>query len=526
MARPANPILPAAALLTLIAAAAAVAFAASGETGAPALEQDGVWRARGNWDVGDGDAVVHDGEAIEVLGNLTVHGNATLLLVNATLTVQDRTPYSHAVRVTEGAFFELKNATLLVERAGDALVSDGGEFWGERCVLRFNGSSSAELALRAENGRLRFTDCQVQTDAHWALGARASNVDVLDCDFVTLEGEPSDIRLGGSGRYLFDTTRFGTLDLEGPTSATFYSTVRFFLFSPEGAPVAGQVNGTGAYGEFFSVATTPGAPAAVRLRWREFLDSEGSYPPEARGSPGPVLVTAVNASVGGNSTAFWVAAHRTNLSVILDGPFDLGFLSFTVIGKTLEGPPLIRAYYIELDETVSPLIRIQNNGAFPSPQARIEVVRVALDPSSRQPEGGVWNETVLEVPSLARGESWNATFTFAVGTFGGEDTSTTPCTTSVSYTSSLRASLQGGAAGDFAPWNDAREFTVVAFKVEAVPGPTCPQGGTEMLPLLAGGAAAAVVGVGAITYWFAETRVARRAARKRPPDGEGPPPQG
>jgi hypothetical protein len=512
-------VLAGAALLAL-AAVALLGAAARAETGAPALELDGVWRARGDWTVDDGEVVVHAGERIEVFGNLTVEANASLQIVNSTVFFGGGPPGPRWLALREAAVLELSNATLDAA-APFTFTSVGGTLLASESLLRLGGGSASGASIEASGGHTVLSAVQVRSGDPLALRAVGGALEAKDADFADLAGASADIVLDG-GVHALDTTRFRTVIASTRPSVTVYATVRFFLEGPGGAPVAGRVNGTAAYGERFDIETAPDAPRAVRFTWFQDGAFEGNITEGSTRAPAPVAFTAANGTVGGNTTAAWIAHHRENITVVLDGPYDLAVAVLRIDGRTAQGPPLKRAYYIEIGEPFTVVVQVENQGAQRSPPATLVFMRTALDPGTWLPIGPGPATEPLDIPSLSPGQTWTGSLDLAADTFGGGDDSSTPCTHTRSFTSGVNARTVDPGGGDFAPWNDERALTVVAYDVTAVPGPECVAPNDPVLIAIGAGICVAIVAAVWVSYHYSDAQVARRAASRarRPP----PPP--
>ncbi len=510
------------AILLLVAAVAlcALALRTAAETGAPALEIDGVWRAHGDWTVSASEVVAHENESIEVAGNLTLEQGAELRLSNVTIVFPSNANAGRSVRVGQDGNLSLNNVSFRAQNANDTIVVRGGRLVAQGSTLAFEGHAATPTSLRLENSHLELSDTTVVTDAALALEARASRVDSLDSQLIHWTGAPSDILLAGPADYKLDTTKFGTLFVEDRPTVVLYSTVRFFLESTGGGQVQGRLNGTGVFGEFFFIDTGPNATASLRLKWLDLGNAEANLTAAERRSPGPVQFSAVSDGVGGNTTAVYLDSERVNVTVVLDGTFDLSVESPTVINGTLETLGLRRAYYVSVNETSVILVRVTNKGFAPSPATAVAVVRLALNGSSWRPEGERALAT-LEVPSLAPGASANFTVNLAPGTYGGFLDAGGTCTSSTSYASAVSVRIAQPGPGDFRPWDDSAESNVIAYDVHPVYGPGCPAPTANALPILAAGALAAVAAVALLTRFLSEGQVAKRAAQrekaKRPP---------
>lgn len=513
-------LLPVALLVLMSGAVALAAQAARAETGAPALELDGVWRARGDWVIDEAELIVHDGERVEVFGNLTVGTNATLSLLNGSLVFMDTQGQPRWLRVLPGALLRVSNESVTAHGAFNASI-DGAVFDGTQCAVRFTGSAGAAVSLTVQDGAFLAEDCQFYSDAARVLEASISQVQTVDCDFVTLAGDGAPFMIEGPGLHVIDTTRFGNLTLEGGAGALLYATVRFFLETPGGAPAAGHVNGTSPFDETFSMDTSPGAPAAVRLTW--FVGTTGQTISEgASQAVHAVEFTAFNATVGGNSTTVRVSHHRENFTVVLDGPYDIGVDAFRVVDHTFEGPPLKRAYYLQMGENATLSVTVANNGAAASSPAMLVVARAPLNPSTWAPTGEASPIGSVLVPALAPGERWTWNLSISADAFGGVHNSTTPCTQTASYTAGYRALFVPADAGDFASWDNEREFTAMTYKVEERPETKCVDENSSVLPLIAAGGIGAVAAAVALAYWFSEAQVTKRATRKAAAPKEKP----
>jgi hypothetical protein len=508
-------------LFLATSALCALELQANAETGAPALEIDGVWRAHGDWTVNAGETVVHENESIEVAGNLTVEQGAELTLSNVTIVFPSNANESRSVSVGAEAGFDLFNVSLRAQNANDAVVVHGGHLVALVSTLAFEGHARSTPSLWLENGRLLLNDTTVVTDSALAFEARDTRVDTLDSQLVNGTGVPSDILIAGSSYHEFDTTKFGTLFVEDRPNVVFYSTVRFFLVSTGGEPAQGQVNGTGAFGEFFFLDTGPNATAALRLEWLSLEGAQANLTAAERRSPAPVRFTAVSDGVGGNTTQVFLGAERVNVTVVLDGTFDLSVDAPTVINATLETLGLRRAYYVGVNESSVILIRVTNKGFEASPATTVAIVRVALNGSSWRPESER-ALTSLEVPALAPGASVNFTVPITPGAYGGFLDAGGTCTSSTSYASAVSSRVQQPGPGDFRPWDDVAESNLIAYDVHPVYGPGCPAPTADALPFLAAGALGAVVAVAFISRFFSEAQVIKRHARKE--NAKRPPP--
>ncbi len=518
------------ALLALLALASAGALsgAARAETGAPALDPDGVWRARGDWTVDAGEAVVNEARAIEAFGNVSISPGASLDFRNVSLRLVGAGlgGAGHVLTVNAGARLGLSNSTLLAEGALDQIEAFHALIEADACVLRFRHNASFGAAVDGFASQINLSGCLVETDADLAVRVRnGAGLSTADCDFLRADGEPADIFVGSPSSGRLDTTRFGALRTLGSPFVVGFATVRFFLTDRSGLPQAGRVNGTGPWGELFNVLTAPNETAAVRLKWFEYPAAPPELSPEARAQGALLTFTAAAAGVGANNSAARLDAHRVNLTVVLWGSIDLSVESFTVYGKSFDGPALRRAYYVELNGTQALLVRVANRGVGRSPPVRFNLTQTALATDSWAPRDSHFEGT-LEVGALAPGESANFSLAFLPGPFGGFKDDSGPCFTSVSYTSGLTLSLVDNLSEDFAPWNNARSFTLVAFRVEGDPAGACTKPGTETLPYLVVAGAAAVATVAFITHRYSDHAVAKRAARAPPQRGGSGPKDG
>jgi hypothetical protein len=509
-------------LFLVIAAVALCAFAfrGSAETGAPALEFDGVWRAHGDWTVNGGDQVLHLNESVEVAGNLTVEGGAHLELANVSIVFPANTNVSRAIRVEQDGLLLLRNVSLLARNSNDTVIVRGGEFVAQGSTLAFEGQAGKARSMWFENSVFGLNDSTVVTDAVLALEARTSDVEAMDSQLINWSGGASDILLGGPALYNLDTTKFGTLFVEDRPTVVLYSTVRFFLFDTSGGPAAGRVNGTGAFGELFFLDTAPNATASMRLTWLDLVGTQTNLTAGERRSAAPVQFTAVSEGVGGNTTTVNLDRERVNVTVVLDGTFDLAVEAPTVLNGTLETLGLRRAYYVSVNETSVVLVRVTNRGFAPSPATTIAVVRLALNGSSWRIEGERALVS-LAVPPLDPGAVVNFTVPLTPGNYGGFLDAGGTCTSSTSYASAVSVRIEQPGPGDFRPWDDGAESNVIAYDVHPAYGPSCPTPTADALPFLAAGAIAAVTAVALITRFFSEGQVAKRAVKreraKRPP---------
>ena len=520
----------AALVLAALAGATALAGAARAETGAPALEPDGVWRARGDWTLEPADVVAHANRTIEVSGNLTVGPDAALTMDNVTLAFPAVATGPRTLWLEPRARFEFKGSALLAEGPQDRIVADQAVLVAEACTMRLSQDASVASALEAIAAEIDLTGCQVESNAQFVIRVRGGTLRAGDCDFLRADGTEADIAVEAPGSAVLDTTRWATLRTVGAPQVTGFATVRFFLLDSGGVPQAGNVNGTGPWGEHFTVFTAPNRTAAVRLKWFDYAAAPSEVTLASRTPSLPLTYTAVAPGVGANNSAAPLAAHRVNVTVALLGSFDLAVQSFTLFGKGLEGPPLRRAYYVEINDSQAVLLRVENRGVGRSPPVRFNLTLTALAPDSWAPLESR-SLRAVEVPALAPGASANFSVDFLPGPFGGFKDDSGPCFTSVSYTSALGVSLVDNTSEDFALWNNARSFTVVAFEVSGDPTGACSKPGTDLLPYLALSGGAAVAAVAFMTHRFSDLEVARRAARVPPPaapddleNQEGPPP--
>ena len=512
---------PAAGLVLLLALAAAALSAggASGETGAPALEQDGVWRAHGDWVIEPEEEVVHAGETVEVFGNVTVGQNASLSFVNSTFSFGVATGGSRLMAVNQGAL-SITNTTAIAE-GGASWSLDNAAVHATTCTLRFERSAGAAWSIRASAGTLKMGDCQLLSDAGLVLDASDALVQATDCDFARLDGTSANLQIAGKGVHELDTTRFGTLYAKDKPGVTLYVTVRFFLQSPQGVAVPGHVNGTGAYGEIFSLDNTANKTAAMRFTWLRETALATNITEGLDHGPLPLLFTASDPAAGGNTSSVWLTHHRENITVMLDGPFDLAVSTFIIQGRSLSGSTLKRAYYLHIGEDYTLFVQISNQGAAPSPPTRLSILRTSLDASSWT-RGAAGPAVEFDVPSIAAGEVWGQAIPVHADTFGGRSTSVTPCSESAAYTSLYTGSLASPLDGDFAAWNNERQLTAIAYEVLPVEGQQCARQNDTMVAALGVGFAAAVGGAALLGYHFSETQVARRAARASKEKGDPP----
>lgn len=509
--------------LLALASASALFGGARAETGAPALEPDGVWRARGDWVIEAGEAVAHEGRSIEAFGNVTVGAAGALTLRNVSLTLAGAGGLGHIVTLNAGARLELSNTTVLAMGVRDRLDAFQAVIEGNACALRFAHNASFPVAVDGWGSQINLTGCLVESDAMAAVRVgNGGSLQATDCDFLNASGLPADIFVGAPSSARLDTTRFAALRTSGFPFVVGYSTVRFFLFDPAGGPRAGTVNGTGPWGEHFEVATAPNATAVVRLRAFEYPAAPAAVSPGERVPAAPLTFTALSAGVGANNSAARLDGHRVNLTVVLWGSVDLSVESFTVFAKGLDGPALRRAYFVELNETQALLLRVQNRGVRPSPPVRFNLTVTALAPDSWAGRENRFVRTV-DVPALAPSESVDFSIPYVPGPFGGFKDDSGACFTSISYTSAVEVSLVDNVSDDFAPWNNRRAFTLVAFRVGGDPSGVCTKPGIDLLPYLIVAGGAAVVGVVFMTVRYSDHAVARRAARGPPRKDDGGP---
>ncbi len=522
---PGLPVAGLAALLLMVAGAVMLATGARGETGAPALEQDGVWRAHGDWVIEPEEEVIHADETVEVFGNVTVGLNASLSFVNSTFRFGVPTGASRLMAVNQGVLIFTNTTAIAV--GGASLSLDSAAMHATTCTLRFEGSAGAAASIRASAGTLKMGDCQILSDAGLALDAIDAGLQATDCDFARLNGTSANLQIAGSGVHELDTTRFATLFAKGKPWVALYVTVRFLLQSPQGVAVPGHVNGTGAYGEIFSLDTAPDHIAAMRFTWLREPELATNITEGLDHGPHPLMFAASHPSTGGNTSSVWLTHHRENITVPLEGPFDLAVTTFIIQGRSLSGPTLKRAYYLHIGEDYTLFVQISNQGAEASPPTRLSILRTSLEASSWT-RGAAGPTVEMDVPSIAAGEVWGQGIPVHADTFGGRSTSVTACSESAAYTSLYTGSLAAALDGDFAAWNNERQLTAIAYDVVPVEGQQCARQNDTMVAALGVGFAAAVGGAAVIGFQFSEKQVARRAARAAQRKAEAPkePPAG
>jgi hypothetical protein len=451
-------------------AALALSFFASGETGAPVLGSDGIWRTSGDWTVSAGDDLEYANATIEVSGTLTLQQGAALRIDNAT--------------------------------------------------VAFTNATGQNASIKATNANLTFVNTSVISDADLAVSVANALFETFDSRFARPSGTPAALRISGEGIYNLEATSFGTLYTVGGPQVALRSIARIELANATGTPVQGRVNGSTGSDFFFEFTDAQGRIAPRRILWMLLSPAPAEQTREARVG-GPLIVTGFAQGVGGNTSAIPIGAPYVNVTLRLDHPFDVGMAAPLVANHGPEGF-LRRVYYVDPNETLQIVVRIRNAEGTASPALSLNVTWSKADPSSWAPLESQ-ELAALEVPALAPGETHEASIYQVPGVWGTLLEHNGRCFESDEYHSVFTFRLPGGASGDFGPWNDTARLLLVAYRVTGDPTDNCTEGAGPGSVLIGASATGAFAGVVALTYYFSGERPARRAARRAEMEKQHPP---